>query len=368
MSASRAGSSTACANRGLLVDLIEHQIDRLIPLFNLAPQASVIQRAYRALGNVSLAIDPGACVPEYSRINADGTPFQFSLHLNATNPPALQFLGEAGRPRREPEERATSGFACLEQLGDILGLSDQLVDVRPWLESWMQHRDSEPGAGMAGALWFALAFVPGTAPALTVYLNNAWGRPSEQWRRLRALGDRLGATVDVEGRVTALTLAPLGAAVVLRGDGRRSGRAYFSGFGLPVERYRETVSQGTHGQRSGEAFDAFVHHLIGDDACYPTRSSVYSLELSATPSDAVKIELCAHCAFDDDRQAAARVSAWLRASQMGSDVYSSTLDALLGGRTLATTGRTAVHSFVGLGVRHGEPYASIYLNPGPILR
>ena len=352
----------------MLVDLIEHQIDRLIPLFDVAPQASVIQRAYRALGSASLAIDPGACAPEGSRINADGTPFQFALHLNATDPPALRFLGEASRPRCEPDERATSGFACLEQLGDILGLSDQVARVRPWLESWTRHRDSEPGADMAGALWFALAFVPGAAPALTVYLNNAWGRPSERWRRLGALTDRLGATVEVEDRVAPLTLAPLGAAVVLRGDGRPSGRAYFSGFGVGVERYRKTLSHGTHGRRAGEAFDAFVHHLMGDDACYPTRSSIYSHELSATLPDAVKIELCAHCAFDDDRQAAARVSAWLRASRMGPEVYHSTLDALLGGRTLSATGRPTVHSFVGVGVRRGEPYASIYLNPGPVVR
>jgi hypothetical protein len=368
VSASHAGSSTACDRRGLLVDLIEHQIDRLIPLFDVAPQAAVIQTAYRALCGTSLAIDPGACTPECSRINADGTPFQFALHLNATDPPALQFLGEASRPRCDPEERATSGFACLEQLGDILGLGGQVARVRPWLESWMQHRDAEPGASMAGALWFALAFMPGTAPALTVYLNNAWGHPSDRWRRLRALGDRLGATVDVEDSAVALTLAPLGAAVVLRGDARRSGRAYFSGFGIAIERYRKALSHATHGQRAGEAFDAFVHHLIGDEGCYPTRSSVYSHELSDTPSDSVKIELCAHCAFDDDRQAAARMSAWLSASRMGSDVYRFTLDALLGGRTLSTTGRPAVHSFVGVGVRRGEPYASIYLNPGPVVR
>lgn len=351
----------------MLVDLIEHQIDQMIPLFGVAPQASMIRRAYRALCGASLAIEPGACAPECSRINTDGTPFQFALHLHAAGAPALQFLGETGRSAGKPED-PTLELAFVEQLGDMLGLSAQVARVRPWLESWTQHRDWEPGAGMAKTLWFALAFAPGTKPVLTVYLNDAWGQPLERWRRLQALADRLGAPAGCECHGAALPLAPLGAALVLRADGRCSGRVYLSGFGVAVERYRETLSSQADGRRAVEAFDGFVYHLLGDDAGYPTRSSVYSYELSAAPSNAVKIELCAHCAFDDDRQAAARISAWLTASRMGCDVYRATLDVLLGGRTLSTTGRPGVHSFVGLGLRSGEPYASIYLNPGPAVR
>src|SRR5262245_31327904 len=94
VSASHAGSSGAYDRRGMLVDLIERQIDQLIPLFGVARQAPMIQRAYRALCGASLAIEPRTCAPGRSRINADGTPFQFALHLNTTDPPALQFLGE----------------------------------------------------------------------------------------------------------------------------------------------------------------------------------------------------------------------------------------------------------------------------------
>jgi hypothetical protein len=368
VSASRAGSSTAPDSHGLLVDLIEDQIDRLVPLFDVAPHARVIQRAYGILCSASLAIDPRACLPECSRINADGTPFQFALHLNGSDMPALQFLSEAGRLRCAPDERRSSGLACLEQLGDLLGLGDQVGYIRRSVESWMRHRESEPGAGMAGALWFALAFVPGGPPALTVYLNNAWGRLAERRTRLGALSSLLGGRSEAEECVEALGLAPLGAAIVLRGDRPPSGRAYFSGFGVAAARYRQTLLQAARAPRALGAFDVFVNHILRDEACYPTRSSVFSLELSASPWEAVKVELCGHCAFEDDRDAAARVSAWLSASRMGLEVYRATLDALLGDRTLSSTARPAVHSFVGVGVRRGEPYASIYLNPGPVVR
>jgi hypothetical protein len=368
VNASRAGSSTECHSGDLLIDLVAHQIDRLIPLLDLVPQASVIRQAYRALCSESLAIEPRGCVPEWSRINTDGTPFQFSLHLNATDRPGLQFLGEAGRPACSPGEHAMAALACLDRLGDLLCLSRQVAGVGSCVESWTQHGASEPGAAMAATLWFALTFRPDVAPTLTIYLNNRWGPPTERWRRLRRLGAQLGATFDLENCVGTLPVAPLGAAVVLRGDGRRSGRAYFSGFGVDVERYRATLSRGRHGERATQAFDSFAQHILSDQACYQTASSVFSLELCGRPFDAVKIELCGHCALDDDRQAATRISEWLRASRMRCDVYQAALATMLGGRTLPPAMKPVVHSFVGIGVRHGEPYASIYLNPGPMVR
>jgi hypothetical protein len=350
----------------MLVDLVRGHVERLVSTFGLADQAIRVERAYRALAASSLRIAPDACRPELSRINADGTPFQFALHIGAAHPPALQFVGEAG-PLGRGGDRIASGLACLDALGDVLGLSDEVARVRPWLDAWTVRQYGDASASAAGAFWFAPAFAPHAPPALTIYLNNAWGRAEDRWSRLGRVCEQLGRP-DVERLAASTTLAPLGAALVLRAAAPPRGRAYFSGFGVPVARYREMMASGSHADVAARAFDTFVRHVMAEDAQYPTHSSVFSFEISARSEDAVKVELCGHCAFDSDRQAARRVTAWLTEVTADAGAYTSMLDVVSNGRSLPASGRPGVHAFVGVGMRNAEPYASIYLNPGPLLR
>ena len=81
-------------------------------------------------------------------------------------------------------------------------------------------------------------------------------------------------------------------------------------------------------------------------------------------STSPRAQLCAHCAFEDDLDAATHLEAWLSEEDHRPEAYRELL-ALL--RHPSNARPPALHAYCGIGHRAGEAYASIYLNPGPEL-
>lgn len=350
----------------MLADDCRAQLCRLIPIFGVGRQRQAILDAFAALTGESLAIEPWQRSPERSRINADGTPFQIALDLRDGMPPALQFLGEAGRQDASTADRRSASLAALRAMASVCGVDREAAAVEPLLETLVAAPCH--AAVPASLFWFALRFGPDRPPALTAYVNGAWGSEADRWRRL----DQLAAAVDGADRwqrlrpIVAL-LAPLGAALTLRAGGAPSARVYLRGYGRPAAWYREAITAASESAVAPHAFDACASALLGDGLARPTQSAVFSADLGPAAAGA-KVEFCAHCAFDDDATARQRIDGWLRGAALDVASYTRVVEAITGGRTVPPVGRrAALHAFAGVGVRGATPYASIYLNPGAVV-
>lgn len=350
----------------MLADDCRAQLCRLIPLFGVGRQRQAVLDAFAALTGESLAIEPWQRSPDRSRINADGTPFQIALDLCAGVPPALQFLGEAGRQDAAMADRRSASLTALRTLACLCGAAGEAAAVGSILEELVA---APPRAAVPASLfWFALRFGPDRPPALTAYVNGAWGSEADSWRRF----DRLAAAVDAADRWRRLRpvvapLAPLGVALTLRAGAAPSARVYLRGYGRRAAWYRQAIAAASDSAMAADAFDACAAALLGDGLTLPTQSAVFSADLGAAAAGA-KVEFCGHCAFDDDAVAQRRIDAWLRGAALDVASYSRVVAAITSGRPVPPVGRrAALHAFAGVGIRGASPYASIYLNPGALV-
>jgi hypothetical protein len=353
----------------VLFDQVRCQVEQLIPLFGVGRQASEILTSFDTLCTESLKIDVRRRAPEFSRINADGTPFQFSLSLSRDRPVPLQFLGEAGRPGCSMEERRSASFASLGGLARACGVIEEVERITPMLCHLAPERHPDLLANASGIFWFALSFWPDSAPSLTVYVNGRWGAQTAQWQRVDAVAAFFDST-DRWRSIASLAppgLSPLGVAFTLRPKRPASGRIYLRAFGEPLSAYRTLFLAAAATPGAAEAFEEFGRHVLRDDAGDPTRSAVFSIELPAAPMAGAKFELCAHCAFAHDAEAATRISSWLQQLGVDSQIYRSTVSSLSLGRRPSDSALPSLHAFVGVGARGSERYASVYFNPGPAL-
>lgn len=221
----------------------------------------------------------------------------------------------------------------------------------------------------ASLFWFAARFPLDGPPAITVYVNGAWGSEGGRWQRLDALAAHTASTSRWRTlRDITRAMAPVGAAITVRSGAPTTARAYFRAYGLPVSTYRDALLAAAPSAATGAAFDACVGTLLGDAVDRPTQSVVFSADLSESALAGAKVELCAHCAFVDDAEAEGRIGQWLGACGLGESAYLAALDVLTEGVPVpASARRASLHAYVGVGVRGGDAYASVYLNPGAVL-
>lgn len=349
----------------MLADDCRRHVCQLIPVFGVGRQRAAILEAFDTLTAESLAIEAWQRSPERSRINADGTPFQVALDLHAHAAPALQFLGEAGRLDGNAGDRRAASLDALCRLGRLCGLDGEAAAVAPLLDGFVRAPARAPTP--VSLFWLAARFGADRAPALTAYVNAAWGSEHEAWRRLDWLAAEVGATNRWrQVRPLVVPLAPLGAAITIRPGAAPATRVYLRGYGRQTAWYREVLAAASESATASAAFDTCARALIGDQTNAPTQSVVFSADLGA--DGGAKVEFCGHCAFDDDAIAARRIGRWLEDGSLDARAYGRVLDALTGGQPVPPVGRRAgLHAFVGIGVRGSAPYASIYLNPGAVL-
>ena len=353
----------------MLLDQIRSQLQRLIPLFGVERQAPAILACFDTLCRESLNLELRRRAPEFSRINADGTPFQFSLRLSRDGPTPLQFLSEAGRPGCGMKERRNANLASLAGLARVCGVVEQVAQIIPVLRRLAPEGDKEMLADASGIFWLALSFRPDAAPSLTVYVNARWGAEAARWQRLDAAAAFFDSTDHwrlLASRVPP-GLSPLGMAFTLSPAKPASDRIYLQAFGQPLSVYRTLFAAAVTMPGASSAFDEFAAQMLRDGVGFPTRSAVFSIELPAAQLAGAKFELCAHCAFASDAEAAGRISGWLQRLGVDEQIYHSTLASLSGSRPVSSSALPSLHAFVGVGARKSEPYASVYLNPGPAL-
>ena len=352
----------------MLYDQLRRQLEGLIPRFALTAQAGPILAAFDAVCRESLAIDVRRRAPELSRINADGTPLQFAVAFSRNRSTALQFVGESGLPGASMQQRRNASLASLRALATSCDLRDEVDDLIPTL---CRLAPEQPDLldNPSGVFWLAPTFWPDAPPSLTVYVNTAWGCSTARWARL----DDVAAFFNVRNGWQTIAadamraMSPLGVAFTVRLRRTTSARIYLRAFGAPTSLYRSLLTDAVSRHDAADVFEDFRTHVLCLEDRQPTRSAVFSVELMPGEIVGAKFEHCAHCAFDHDAHAAARIDDWLQRSHVETAIYRDTVSHLNFGRTLSSQALPTLHAYVGVGFRGSEHYTSVYFNPGPAL-
>jgi hypothetical protein len=333
-------------------------IETLIPALGLTDAGPLVMGSYELLCRDSVGATRGQRRPRASRLNADGTPFQVSLTLGAGGP-RLGFLADAGIADRSASERLADDRERIRKLAEALGAERALAALEPLIGQMAPSGDRALLADHASAFWIGSAFAPAT---LKVYVNAKWGEMERRWARLDAFADYFAVRLawrQVRGVVDG-ELEPLGVGLAAGPDAEIRGRVYLWGLGKPFA-FLERVAGACDSSSFEVHVRRFCRTLLEEEYNHPARSVVCSFGVVSGRLADVKVELCAHCAFDGDVQASERCRAWLRADVASTTVYERVL-AVLSGGALSETG-AMLHAYVGIGSGNGEPKSTFYFNP-----
>jgi hypothetical protein len=348
------------AARGSVYDYVGGQLAVLVPRFGLDASRTQITDCYEAICKESLRMPLDARPPAFSRINLDGTPFQYAVSAGSDGA-ALQFLSEAGKPGLAGAERIAVNRECLGVVGGILGCGDALAQVWPLIDEMIPEEDPDLLADPAGAFWIGVGFAEGRAPQLKVYINAKWGGEARMWARLRRFSSHFGTLErwqDVEHDVKG-ELTPLGMAITFADAAAPAGRIYLSDYGKLISYYERLVHAFSDETFASE-LRRYADTVLREDCRYPTQSAVCSFGLGSRRFDA-KLELCGHCTFASDAEAAARLGRWMHTAGIDATPYFDVLDVVSQGRP--STRGPEVHAYVGLGTSRRGSYVTIYLKP-----
>jgi hypothetical protein len=345
-----------------LFDAVHTRLRHVIPRFGLSYQADLILNMYALVCGDALAIPAGAQRPEHCRLNRDGAAIQFSLALARRREPALQFLGEAAPPTANNQQRYVSAIHVLRKAAELLGVHIDVSRLCTLLAAVGPPLDQITPEDGPGVFWIGASFPPAARPALTVYINARPGSLDERWRRIERFATHLAGPPCSHIRACLSDcMTPLGMAITLTGNKPPAGRMYFGAYGLPFDYYRNVLAE-TGGRVMTSLFDSYTAAVLGDELAYPSRAAVCSFEFDSDSGVNAKFELCSHCAYRSDAEACARFLEWIEAQSLDREPYLDLVKAFGG----CTTGQTPeLHAYAGIGVRHGEPYSTFYLNPAP---
>lgn len=351
----------ASSHGDTLFNLVRTQLEDLVFRFRLTGRKAQVLKAYDLICRESMDLPIGRRPPNFSRINVDGMPFQYSISLGSRRP-SLHFLSEVGVPGSSVARRMKLSLERIEKLASLFGADENLDFVRLLINRVIPSDDQALLADPSGALWIGVDVGPEAPPKLTVYINAKWGEEMESWNRLDSFVSHFPEAYPWRKSrgLLAVKMRPLGMAITLAKDTPLIGRVYLSAYGNPLSYYRNLSLSATN-ERFCDMLDKFTGILLGDDVLYPLRSVVCSYGLGTGPQADFKFELCGHCSLTSDVQAEAKCLEWITSINTDSSPYSILLQTLANG----SLNRKSVdlHSYLGIGMKKGEIFSTIYLKP-----
>jgi hypothetical protein len=348
-----------------MVSLYDHvgvQLADLVSRFDLCEKNVEIRRAYEMLCRESLNLPMGQRPPTFSRINDDGTPFQYALTLAPGRLSPLQFLSEAGIPGSSVIDRAALSRERIDSLCKHLAEEEQGQQLRGLLERIAPFTAFELETDHAGTFWIGIRFSSDSQAHLIVYINGKTGNGAVPWTRANEFAECLGAEDVWQGIEPILTNGTelLGFAFTVSRGRPITGRIYARSNGKPIKFFHQIV-QALNQPGAEEVLRQFVEIMMGEEMQYPFGSAVCSVGLSEQSKPDFKLEFCAHCMFADDRDAVTHCSRWLDVTRADQSRYHQLLQ-VIAPQGLSST-RSQLHSFVGFGWKDQELYTSMYLKP-----
>ena len=331
----------------------------LIPRLGLEPSRARIMEAYALICDRSLAYPANQRPHGFSRINYDGTPFQFAVAPGAL-PPALRFLSEPAASVSSGAERLKLGQDCIRNVSRLLNIDAELLAVSNLLNEIAPSSNPDLVANHAGAFWIGVNFASGREPQLIIYVNSKWGKVHDAWKRLRRFasyfdGDQQWGQIE---RALANDMQPVGVALTLAGGSPPEGRIYLSSYGKLITWYEDLAIW-------SNALKSLLRHyaeiVLGEDRFYPLPNVVCSFGFGGSSDSDSKFEVCGHCIFPSDEEAARRLRAWLRSAEIDEALYLDVLEIV--SENCLGSNAAVLHSYVGLGLKQSTPYSTVYLKP-----
>lgn len=344
-------------------DYFNTQLGLVLESLGLHPQRDVILTAFEIIGAESFgsfSTEP----PRFSRINLDGLPLQYALALGAFEP-TLQFVSEARVPRSSNLAHIKLSKEKIETLCRLLLMDEGTFALTKLLDEMVPETDPDLLSDHAGALWISPSFTRHKSPKLTLYMNAKWGSAKKQKDRLERFASYFCAEAHWE-KFAALAedeMQPLGVAVNLSKESQATGRIYLSTFGKRVD-YFADLARALNNRSLDVLIERYATITLAAASMYPTQSAVCSIGIGMTRDPELKIELCGHCAFANDVDAKARCLEWLAYMNIDSQPYLQLLEILSEGCLNPTS--SVLHAYVGIGIKEGQPYSTIYLKPTPV--
>lgn len=337
------------------------QIAELIERFNLHASRSQIMQTYEDICRDSLAFSRDTRPPNHSRINHDGTPLQYAVTIGSSHQ-TLQFLSEAGSPGIMGAERMRVNRDCFTTVAQRLHAHKSLSTAIPLLNAMAPETDIDLLADPGGAYWIGVAFTVMQKPHLRVYINARWGKEQDRWKRLSQFASHFDQSIQWRDIATPLKpdMHPLGTAITFNGDKFPSGRIYLSAYGKRMPFYEELAKK-YGGADFMHQLRTFGKYMLDDDYVYPTQTAVCSFGFDGDSKLNFKFELCAHCLFSSDVEASTRLRSWFEIANLHAADYWDVLDLLSEGNL--SDKDLDLHCYVGVGLRRGAPYTTIYLKP-----
>jgi len=330
----------------------------------LEGQLETIREIYALLCRRSLQIPAGTRPLHASRLNEDGTPFQLALAV-AGSTARLQFVSDVGPLSGTNAERAASVRRCLRRIAHALGTSAWTAHLLEVFDELAPLDDPDLLNDGAGPAWVGVSFAAKRPPSLKLYVNARWGREDARWARLTAFAESADVAREWRtARARAPELEPLGVSLTVAAEASPKHRIYLGDYGRRFGYYEELARAGGGSELAG-LVRRYGRTLLADDYEHPTRSVVWSLGAEDGSFVDHKLELCAHCAFENDTQARGRSLAWLRAIGASAAPYLRTVDVLSG--TSPPVARGRLHAYLGVGANRGQPYSTFYFNPAGTL-
>lgn len=317
-------------------------------------------KTYEIICKESLAMPLGKRPPNFSRINEDGTPFQFSLSLAPGKSP-LQFLSEAGVPGSSCFERIILSRERINTLAKIYASEKVMFAANTIFDRFAPSHDPDLLADPAGAFWIGTSFSPIKEQKIKVYINGKWGPEDKMWTRLDMFASYFSGNEqwDKIKKTLMARMKPLGMSVTLSKESSLNGRIYVYAFGNTLTYYGNLIELVTN-QEYHELFKSFIKIILGKECKYPMGSVVCSFEFGNRKPD-FKFELCGHCVFANDFEAKKKILNWQKHVDVDPSIYLSTLEVMSEGCLSRT--HNNLHRFVGLGLKQKRTYTSVYLKP-----
>ena len=351
----------------LVYDAVGDQITALIPRFGLEDWQAQIRQVYDDICRETLAFSMGTRPTGASRLNQDGTPFQYAVTLGTSPLHSLQFISEAGLPgcpgiEISGAERMRLNWECMHTVARRLKAEEALSGITSLLERLAPASSVDLLADPAGAFWTSVGFTALHMPQIRIYTNASWGNEKDRWNRLRLFASTFGALEswqEIERRLSE-DMKPLGTAITIGGKSPPTGRIYLTTYGKRMSFY-EGLADATSEASFKGVLQQFGRRVLGDDYLYPTQTAVCSYGFGGGTGLDFKFELCAHCLFTSDHEAESRLQSWFSSAHLDPADYVDLLAILSGGQLSRTA--SELHCYVGVGLKQNHLYSTIYLKP-----
>lgn len=344
-----------------LYDILSEQLSALTDNLDLNDQKNLIMKAYEVTCKESLGHLKSKPLPDFSRMNPDGTPFQFSLHLSSKSS-SLQYLTEAGILGSSVADRMKLSRTKMHALAGLLHVVPEMSVASKLIDQVAPENDPELLCDAAGAFWVGAGFSLAARPKLTIYVNGSWGSESRQWERISSFVADFGGNNlwETSRKLLCSGMKPLGLAISLSEGAPLSGRVYLRVYGNSLS-YFDSLVQLTRNKMYHSYFERFIDTFLGEDKNYPLRSIVCSYGFGEGTVTDFKFELCGHCALENDVIAKEKCLRWFNSVGLNSSAYLAMLRVMA--KEKLSSKSIHLHSHIGLGLKEEEVYSTIYFNP-----